>query len=80
MGTKTISIMDDVYELLVRHKRKDESFSDVIRKVFVRKKDIMRFAGAWKDISDEDTKKMKDFIKKMRKDSTKEFLRNIKRK
>ena len=34
MGTKTISIMDDAYELLVSSKHKEESFSDVIRRTF----------------------------------------------
>jgi len=33
MGTKTISIMDDVYDLLLKHKSQNESFSDEIRRI-----------------------------------------------
>ena len=53
MGTKTISIMDDAYDLLNRNKSKNESFSDVIRKLATTKKDIMRFAGILNISSDE---------------------------
>ncbi|WP_248517146.1 antitoxin VapB family protein [Salinarchaeum laminariae] len=33
MGTKTISLADDAYERLKRHKREGESFSDVVRRL-----------------------------------------------
>lgn len=36
MGTKTISIMDDAYELLLRNKAAMESFSTEIRRVFAK--------------------------------------------
>ena len=32
MATKTISIMNDVYDLLAARKAKGESFSDILRK------------------------------------------------
>ena len=35
---KTITIMDDAYEALKRLKKKDESFSDIIRRVGKEKK------------------------------------------
>lgn len=72
MGTKTISIMDDAYEILKKNKRKGESFSDVIRRTFPRK-NIMRFAGLWKNV---DTEKMKKDIQELRKRSTREMLEN----
>lgn len=71
MGTKTISIMDDAYELLVMHKGKDESFSDVIRKEFSKKKDIKSYAGVWSDLSDKDVLEIKENIKKYKKATTK---------
>ena len=37
MGTKTISIMDDVYKLLVRYKKPDESFSEELRRLVPKK-------------------------------------------
>lgn len=33
MGTKTISLSDDAYELLESRKREGESFSDVVRRL-----------------------------------------------
>ena len=72
--------MDDVYELLVRNKRHKESFSDELRRVLKRKRSIMEFAGAWKDIDEEEAEKMKKNIRKLRKDSTKELLRKFKEK
>ena len=79
MGTKNISIMNDVYELLLRRKMKNESFSDVIRKEFTKKRSIMEFAGAWKDlVSDEEAENMKKNIAKFRKNALKGTLRRIK--
>ena len=72
--------MDDVYELLVRNKRHKESFSDELRRVLKRKRSIMEFAGAWKDIDEEEAEKMKKNVRKLRKDSTKELLRKFKEK
>jgi predicted CopG family antitoxin len=34
---KTIAVSDEIYELLARAKMKDESFSDVIRRLLKRK-------------------------------------------
>jgi predicted CopG family antitoxin len=80
MATKTLTIMDDVYDLLVRNKRVGESFSDVLRRVLSKKKSILEFAGAWADIDDEEAEEMKKNIKKLREDSTKELLRKYKKK
>lgn len=75
MGTKNISIMEDVYRLLLARKMKNESFSDVIRKEFKKKRNIMEFAGAWK-ISDKESEEIKKNIKKLREKTTKELLSN----
>ena len=70
--------MEDAYEILSRNKAKNESFSQVIRRTMKRKKDIMEFAGAWKNISDEEAEKMKSNILKLRKNSTKELMEKYK--
>jgi len=75
MATKTIAIMDDAYQLLAQRKHKNESFSDVIRKLAGKKTDIMKFAGVWKDISETDAEDMKKNIIHLRKKSTQELLR-----
>ena len=69
MATKTISIMDDAYEMLKALKTPEESFSDEIRRLTSAKGSIMEFAGAWKDISDKEAKKMENAINKMRRGS-----------
>jgi len=78
MGTKTITIMDDAYELLVRNKKKDESFSDVVRREFSKKGSILDLAGAWSDLSDKDIKEMEDAVKKSREYTRKHIMERIK--
>ena len=53
MGTKTISIKDDAYDRLKRHKRADESFSDVVMRLTRGDKDPMEAAGKYPELSDD---------------------------
>ena len=78
MTTKTITIMDDAYMLLLRNKMKNESFSEVIRKHFKRKKSILEFAGAWKDMSDKDDKELRENIRKVRESFSKSIAKKVK--
>lgn len=49
--TKTISLADDAYELMVAAKQPKESFSELARRVFgAPKRSILDLAGAWKDL------------------------------
>ncbi|MFT4283033.1 MAG: antitoxin VapB family protein [Candidatus Woesearchaeota archaeon] len=43
MTTKTITVMEDAYELLAKEKRKDKSFSDVIRRITSKNKDLTKY-------------------------------------
>lgn len=74
MTTKTISIMDDAYRLLRARKRENESFSEVIRRVFENKKDIMEFAGSLSNLSDEEVDDIKMIIENLKKKSGKELM------
>ena len=47
MTTKTITIMEDAYNVLAKEKLPDESFSDTIRRVVGKKTDILDFFGVW---------------------------------
>ncbi|MBI4155311.1 antitoxin VapB family protein [Candidatus Woesearchaeota archaeon] len=71
MGTKTISIMDDAYELLVRNKKTNESFSQELRRILPKKRSIMEFAGAWADVTEEEAERMKKTIMDYRRNSSK---------
>lgn len=76
MTTKTITIMDDTYKMLLRNKMRNESFSDVIRRILTKEKSILDFAGAWSEVSDKDAESMKKNIILLRKRSTKELIEN----
>ena len=51
MATKTLTIMEDVYNLLVENKLKTESFSDELRRILSKKKarDLRDFFGILSD-------------------------------
>ncbi|MEK6824322.1 MAG: antitoxin VapB family protein [Nanoarchaeota archaeon] len=78
MTVKNISIMSDVYRTLLTRKKANESFSDLLRRSFKAERDIMDFAGAWKDMSDEDIDEIKENIKKIREKSKTELAGRIK--
>lgn len=50
----TITIMNDVYRLLLAAKAEGESFSEMLRRKFRERGDIMEFAGAWSSVSDDE--------------------------
>ncbi len=61
---KTITIMNDAYEVLKRLKKKDESFSDVIRRVGNEQKtDLTRWVGVLKG----DKQRVREFQTSIRK-------------
>jgi len=64
MATKTVTISLEAYERLKREKLEGESFSDVIIRLTERgKKDLIEFAGAWKEAEE-----IEDVILKGRKE------------
>lgn len=77
MGTKTITIMDDAYELLARSKRKDESFSDVVRREFSKQGSIIDCAGILSDLTDKQVEEMENAIKKSREYTRKHIMERI---
>ncbi|MBI4918418.1 antitoxin VapB family protein [archaeon] len=79
VGTKTISIMDDVYDKLKSLKSRNESFSDELRRLTETKGNIMDLAGAWSDITEEEGEKMKKAITSMRGGTrTNELIKKLK--
>jgi len=55
MGTKTITITEDAYKKLKVEKMEGESFSEVINRITDKgRKDLMEFAGVWKDFDVEE--------------------------
>ncbi len=83
MTTKTITIMEDAYNMLSRLKKENESFSEVIRELAKNRKGtkeaVLECAGLWKDLlNDEEAEEMKREIIKHRKSSTKRLLEKVK--
>ena len=79
MATKTITIMNDAFKLLRRSKRKSESYSEVIRREFKEKSNIMELAGAWKDVTDKEVARMKRLTSTVSENTTKEMLHDTRR-
>jgi len=50
MGTKTIRVREDVYEILEAQKRSDESFSDLLERLTDRGDQFERGFGAMADV------------------------------
>lgn len=65
MVTKTLTIMEDAYNLLLNHKHIDESFSEEIRRLFANKKkrSLTEFFGI---LSNEEGKIMLKDLEKSR--------------
>ena len=63
METKTIALDLEAYEALRKHKRKGESFSDVVRRIAGRARPITELAGLWKDMPPQDLEKVRAFLR-----------------
>lgn len=50
MGAKTIALDEKSYNSLSSLKKKDESFSDLVKRLTKPKRSLSSFAGAWKDM------------------------------
>ncbi|KAF5432113.1 putative antitoxin, CopG family [Candidatus Methanophagaceae archaeon] len=69
MGTKTLTITEEAYKKLKVEKMEGESFSEVIGRLTDRsRKDLMEFAGAWKDFN----------VEEIIKEGREKFTRNAK--
>lgn len=67
MASKNIAITEDAYELLVRHKRPSNSFSDVIKEHFTGKKKLTDYAGIWAGIPEKRWKEFEAAVEEARK-------------
>lgn len=72
--TKCITLSDDAYNSLKSLKNDEESFSDIVRKLAVKKKSemILSLAGIWKDNS-----RVSNIMKEIYKDRKNFKLRGV---
>ena len=81
MVTKTITITEEAYKALAGDKKADESFSEVILRMHKKKgnvEDLMKFAGAWKDMGDKEAEEILRSIDNLNKDAWKSIARKVK--
>ena len=81
MPFKTITIKEDVYKELMKAKG-SESFSEFFDKVVKDKKkkpDLMKFYGAWSNMSDKDFAKVSKAMKRYRQSFNKSWEERKKR-
>ena len=67
MATKTLTIMEDAYDILKEHKLESESFSEEIRRVFAetKKKPLSAFFGILSEEEGEAILKAKEMRRKI---------------
>jgi predicted CopG family antitoxin len=64
MSTKTISITEDVYNMLVLEKGENESFSDVVSRLVKRRSKLSDSFGRW-EMTDEQIQEFKSELHNM---------------
>ena len=62
VASRTISLSEDAYDLLLHRKEPGESFSDVVRRL-AGKRSPLEFVGAWADLPKKDVARMKRDIR-----------------
>ncbi len=65
MGFKTLTISDEAYRKLLRLKAKGESFTETILKLAEGRGDILRHAGGWKEMTDQEARELEELLRKM---------------
>lgn len=74
MTSKTISITEDVYDVLFQLRLEGESFSDTIRRLAKRDK-LSECAGLWADLPEEEFEAIRDGLLEARKGLDKSMRR-----
>jgi predicted CopG family antitoxin len=73
MAVKTITIKEEAYDALTGMKKSDESFSDVILRIGSEKKVTAKDLFGKLKISDGESKKMREELKKIHQEMNKEM-------
>ena len=62
MSAKTVALDSEAYEMLRRHRRNGETFSEAVKRLSGRRRSILEFAGSWRDMPPEDLAKLRSFL------------------
>jgi len=66
METKTVALDKEAYELLSEQKSRDESFSDVVKRLARRRRPLSDFIGIWGKMPKGDLKKIEEAVQRGR--------------
>jgi predicted CopG family antitoxin len=67
MASHSVALDADAYALLRRHKRGEESFSDVVKRLARPRRPLTEFVGMWKDLSARERAEMDHVYEAIRK-------------
>ncbi len=73
MASKTISVQEGVYDLLVHQKLPGESFSQMFRRKFDWRRNLRECVGLWSDVPDEEIEAMKAEVRRSRSTFARDF-------
>ncbi len=80
MEVKTVALDREAYDLLKKRKRKDESFSEVVKRLAKTSRPISEYAGMWrKHMSDKDIEEIGEAIRRGREGDKARMAKLIKR-
>lgn len=66
MSAKTVALDREAYEMLRRHRRPGETFSDAVKRLSGRRPSVLEYSGIWKDIPDRDMGQIRVFLREGR--------------
>ncbi|MBS3790982.1 MAG: antitoxin VapB family protein [Candidatus Thermoplasmatota archaeon] len=76
MTSKTISVKEEVYDMLEKEKLPKESFSDTLTRLIKDKGKISDLAGAWSDLDEKELESIEKGMKKVRGSADERVLRS----
>jgi predicted CopG family antitoxin len=65
MGFKTLTISEEAYKKLVSLKGRGESFTETILKLTEGQGNILRHAGGWREMTEEETRDLEELLTNM---------------
>lgn len=77
MATKNIAITEEAYNLMLRHKRPNESFTELIKERFKKGKKLTDYAGIWADMPEDEWKAIEKGVEEAREGLNKGFAKRI---
>ncbi len=80
MEIKTVALDREAYDLLRKRKRKDESFSEVVKRLARAGRPISEYAGMWrKHMSEKDIEEIREALRRGREGDKDRMAKLIKR-